>query len=435
MATKKPFETLSEEQKARREEILQQQRDQLAADASAVPEVTNSPTAAPEQLNEVTVVAERPTPTPAPAPEPDPASAAAAAPTQTPAPAPVVPNAETWRQDKLAADIAASAPTVNVSPANKPVELREATVVADRNQPASPAQPAQAPAAPPTEPQPSLGQQLLAKDRAAALAVEQGLEPPADLENPNVDPYVAAVAKASRDEQRTFAEWALAQKKDDEKAIKDSEEQVNADLRASKWTGLTELAASIANLIGVGEGNAVSQQYKPYSQDWMKKADQDMREHRSRIENLRQRQRDTELKMQQLRSQTDINMAKVKKDAMAQAALADYRRAQTALQNAKTETERQKALLDAEQAAMKMELMGAQTSAYYALSGQREAAARAALQNAASRASAVENQNANRDSRTAAQNERDYANAEKARGGTSSSQRSGKSTNDLIKNL
>lgn len=67
--------------------------------------------------------------------------------------------------------------------------------------------------------------------------------------------------------------------------------QVAADQRAARWAGATELASSIANLVAVGGHNAVSQQYRPFSQDWMRKADQDARINRMRIDNLRERQR------------------------------------------------------------------------------------------------------------------------------------------------
>jgi len=80
-----------------------------------------------------------------------------------------------------------------------------------------------------------------------------------------------------------------------------AQQQLKANQNAAKYTGLTELAASVANLIGVGAGNAVSQQYKQYSQDWMRKADQDMREHRMRLDNIRARQ--NALKQQQLQIQ------------------------------------------------------------------------------------------------------------------------------------
>ena len=67
--------------------------------------------------------------------------------------------------------------------------------------------------------------------------------------------------------------------------------QVAASQRAARWAGATELASSIANLVAVGGHNAVSQQYRPFSQDWMRKADQDARLNRMRIDNLRERQR------------------------------------------------------------------------------------------------------------------------------------------------
>lgn len=404
MARKKTdIETLSEEQKARNEEIRQQQRDQLAADiAASGTQIKNDPTAKPEELNAAITYADKPV-----------------APTAT-----TVPTASNWQQEKLTADKAASTTQLNIRPASDPIELRQAAVYADRNQPAA------------EEPE-----KAAATEAAPAATTENNApaETPAAESAPasqpiSVDPYVAAAAQAAQDEQKSFADYVLGLRQDLNNAQAEGDQEVKNDLAAARWTGLTELASSIANMVGVGQGNAVSQQYAPQSQNWMQKADRDMKAQRSRIDNLRQRQRETELKMQQLRSQSALNMAKVQKDVMAQSALAEYRRAQAALQNAKTESERAKALRDAETAVAKMELMGAQTSAYYAQVGLRDAQAQAALMNAASRQSAVENQNKNRDSRTEAQNERDYANADKARG-TTSTGRSGRSSADLIKDL
>lgn len=76
---------------------------------------------------------------------------------------------------------------------------------------------------------------------------------------------------------------------------------IQADQKAAQWSGLTELASSVANMIGVGSFNAANQQYRSYSQDWMKKADQDLREHRYRMDNIRARQ--NALKQQQLNLQ------------------------------------------------------------------------------------------------------------------------------------
>jgi len=51
-------------------------------------------------------------------------------------------------------------------------------------------------------------------------------------------------------------------------------------------TGATEVAAGIINMLSVGEGHASNQIYRNYSHDWMRKAEQDLREHRNRRENL-----------------------------------------------------------------------------------------------------------------------------------------------------
>lgn len=404
MARKKTdIETLSEEQKARNEEIRQQQRDQLAADIKASgTQLKNDPTTPPEELNAAITYADKPV-----------------APTAT-----TVPTAANWQQEKLAEDKAASTTQLNIRPASSPIELRQAAVYADRNQPAV-EEPEKAPA---TEAAPAATTENNAPAETPAAESAPASQPV------SVDPYVAAAAQAAQHEQKSFADYVLGLRQDLNNAQAEGDQEVKNDLAAARWTGLTELASSIANMVGVGQGNAVSQQYAPQSMNWMQKADRDMKAQRSRIDNLRQRQRETEVKMQQLRSQSALNMAKVQKDVMAQSALAEYRRAQAALQNAKTESERAKALRDAETAVAKMELMGAQTSAYYAQVGLRDAQAQAALMNAASRQSAVENQNKNRDSRTAAQNDRDYANADKARG-TVSSGRSGRSSADLIKDL
>ena len=90
---------------------------------------------------------------------------------------------------------------------------------------------------------------------------------------------------------QSFADMVEGYARNIRQAEDESAAQVAADQRAARWTGATELASSIANLIAVGGHNAVSQQYRPYSQDWMRKADMDARINRARIDNLRERQR------------------------------------------------------------------------------------------------------------------------------------------------
>ena len=100
--------------------------------------------------------------------------------------------------------------------------------------------------------------------------------------------------------QADLAGMLLQQRKDFEAQNAQDEEQIKNDVKAARWTGATELAASLANLIGVGSFNAANQQYKQYSQDWMRKADADMRMQRARLDNFRERQRAMQMHINQL---------------------------------------------------------------------------------------------------------------------------------------
>lgn len=63
--------------------------------------------------------------------------------------------------------------------------------------------------------------------------------------------------------------------------------QEKADMWSTMGTGLAEAAAGVINMLGVGELNASNQVYHSYSQDWMKKADQNIRENRQRRQSMR----------------------------------------------------------------------------------------------------------------------------------------------------
>lgn len=96
--------------------------------------------------------------------------------------------------------------------------------------------------------------------------------------------------KAVQDENaarnKSFADMVndyYAEKKRQEDEMKQREQ---ANMMSSMATGTTELAANIINMLSVGQLHANNQQYKSYSQDWMRKADQDIRDHRHRRESL-----------------------------------------------------------------------------------------------------------------------------------------------------
>lgn len=88
-----------------------------------------------------------------------------------------------------------------------------------------------------------------------------------------------------------FADIIAGQQTRADNAEQEAKDQYNNELKAARWTGATELAASLANLIAVGGYNASNQQYKSYSQDWMKQADANWRANRARVDNMRERQR------------------------------------------------------------------------------------------------------------------------------------------------
>lgn len=103
-----------------------------------------------------------------------------------------------------------------------------------------------------------------------------------------------AINAASASMQSTYKsglDRILAMGEEVRKAEREAAADQLANQRAARWTGATEALASLANLVAVGSGNAVSQQYHDYSQDWMRRADMNAREHRARIANLRERQR------------------------------------------------------------------------------------------------------------------------------------------------
>ena len=126
------------------------------------------------------------------------------------------------------------------------------------------------------------GMTRMAQDKAQRIADQQYLDESASINR---------LAKVQGEAEKSGADMLIEMGNQIRNTQKEGESQVEADNRAARWTSAAELAASIANMIGVGSFGAVNQQYKSYSQDWMKKADTDMREHRARMDNLNERLR------------------------------------------------------------------------------------------------------------------------------------------------
>ena len=133
------------------------------------------------------------------------------------------------------------------------------------------------------------------------------------------DAYAAAMATAETARQQGAAEvrksiegylndgynaqQAILKSAQDEveKAKAEDEALTQASYNAARWTGATELAASVANLIAVGGFRAENQKYHQYSQDWMKTADEQHRYRLNRIDNLRERQRAIQQQLLQMK--------------------------------------------------------------------------------------------------------------------------------------
>lgn len=175
----------------------------------------------------------------------------------------------------------------------------------------------------------------------AALTVNPDSATAHDTAADTPDPLREAIQSAGEAQRKYFADYLQEEKDRYERERAEAQEQIRADQQAGRWAGLTELAASVANLVGVGEGNAVSQQYKNYSQDWMRKADEDMRYHRSRIDNLRDRQRAIQQRMLEVEQNNNLRLVDYEMKKRQQEQAARQAQAKLQLDAAKAEADRQ----------------------------------------------------------------------------------------------
>ena len=116
----------------------------------------------------------------------------------------------------------------------------------------------------------------------------------ATLNNKRVDAAGDALAedvgKINGEQTQYFADLLKQRGLDVKKAEAEDAELTEGERKAAAWTGATELAAAIANMVGVGSFNASNQKYHSFSQDWMKKADENRKARRKRMDDLRERQ-------------------------------------------------------------------------------------------------------------------------------------------------
>ena len=120
------------------------------------------------------------------------------------------------------------------------------------------------------------------------------------------------VRRANEAQEKSAAQMILDMKAEDEQEAREAQQRIDAAHRAASWTGAGKLAASLINLFSVGELGAVNQEYKSYSQDWMKKADDEAREHRARMRSSRDRRRAVQERLDALRSGNAKTLAQMR---------------------------------------------------------------------------------------------------------------------------
>lgn len=97
------------------------------------------------------------------------------------------------------------------------------------------------------------------------------------------------------------------------------ENQVIADIEASKakWAAVTEAAAALSNLVGVGGFNASNQQHKQYSQSWMQEADRQRQQREHRIDDIKSNLDRLKERSAALKQGNATALAKMRVDAVA----------------------------------------------------------------------------------------------------------------------
>lgn len=161
-------------------------------------------------------------------------------------------------------------------------------------------------------------------------AQEAGTIVPTDQTQANLkaaeDAYVqsqqalaAEQAKINAERNRTFNDIVNDAYNEKMRQQREMKQQEQANTMSSMATGTTELAAGIINMLSVGQLHANNQQYRSYSQDWMRKADQDLRENRHRRDNLNATMQRLKLQQEQVRTAGRIEDMKLKQQQAADA--------------------------------------------------------------------------------------------------------------------
>jgi len=174
------------------------------------------------------------------------------------------------------------------------------------------------------------------------------------------DNAVAQQQASNIAQEKSFADLVAAMKADQNASLQEEDDRIARERKAAAWTGATELATAITNLIGVGAFNSSNQQYRNYSADWMKQADNDARRRLQRVDNIRDRQRQLQLQLSGLRAANANTLARTRIQAAGAQADMARQRAELAYKSAMAQAE---AINAGEANASKMGMQAAQQDA------------------------------------------------------------------------
>lgn len=178
---------------------------------------------------------------------------------------------------------------------------------------AAPAAPAAEPAKAPTK------QDIIREDekkRAIGRMEASSLKAAGQGEVPDLptedDKYVRKMEGINAERYQNLMDYVSDIKKRQQQDEEEMRRQEQADMWSTMGTGATELAAGIVNMLGVGQLDATHQQYKSFSSDWMKKADENIREHRRRRDNMRDTLDRLNMQMNDLKSAQSLQELQLK---------------------------------------------------------------------------------------------------------------------------
>lgn len=157
-----------------------------------------------------------------------------------------------------------------------------------------------------------------------------------DLARANAD-AVAEQQRVNQQREQSFAQMMLEQRRAYNERIAENEADIANSAKAARYTGATELAASLINLAGVAGFGAENQVYKGHSVDWMKKMDQQKETNKAYRDGMRDKMNSLQAQLDALRQGNLTSVLNLKlngAEAQAKGRIASAEQAQKTAQGA-----------------------------------------------------------------------------------------------------